>query len=222
MLTIVMHVLAVLGAVMVTSTALAHLFELPGKKRLGRADYLVVQKIYYPGFTLAGTLEVPTVGLLLVSTVLTRFGGIDFWLCAIATLAFASVHAAYWLRVHAVNRVWLSDEELTNAAARFFSAGHTHPSDSEPWTGLRDRWEHGWAQPPRGTRQRRPDRRRRSPRLTADQRHSGSSKSARAPDWLRTGTPGQEGQIALGWDTMTIKRIHPYALVKIAPRRASS
>lgn len=143
MLITVMHVLAVLAAVVVTATALAHLFELPGKKRLGREDYLVVQKIYYPGFTLAGTLEVPAVLLLLVSTVLTGFAGVDFWLRAIATLAFAAVHAAYWLRVHAVNKVWLNDEELTNAATRFFGTDQTHPNNTEPWTRLRDRWENG-------------------------------------------------------------------------------
>lgn len=145
MLTAVVHVLGVLSAVVTTTTALAHLLELPGKKRLGREDYLVVQKIYYPGYTIAGALEVPTVLLLLASTILAGFGQADFWLRAFATLAFAAVHTTYWLRVHQVNKVWLDDTELTKAAAGFFGTGPAHQSEDEPWIRLRDRWEHGHA-----------------------------------------------------------------------------
>lgn len=143
MLSDAVHVLGVLTAVVVTATAMAHVLELPGKKRLDRKHYLAVQKIYYPGFTIAGTLEVPTVLLLLGSTILTGPGDVDFWLRAVATVAFAGVHAAYWLRVHQVNKVWLNDEELTMAAAGFFGLGEAHPAEDEPWTRLRDRWEHG-------------------------------------------------------------------------------
>lgn len=42
--------------------------------RLDRADYLVVQKIYYPGFTLAGVPEIPSIIVLAVSAALSPLG----------------------------------------------------------------------------------------------------------------------------------------------------
>jgi hypothetical protein len=39
------------------SAALAHALEVPGKMRLTKDEYFVVQSIYYPGFTIAGAAE---------------------------------------------------------------------------------------------------------------------------------------------------------------------
>ena len=36
------------------TTAVAHALEFPGKLRLSKEEYLAVQPIYYPGFTIAG------------------------------------------------------------------------------------------------------------------------------------------------------------------------
>jgi len=36
--------------------ALAHALELPGKMRLSKEAYLAVQPIYYPGFTIGGSI----------------------------------------------------------------------------------------------------------------------------------------------------------------------
>ncbi len=36
---------------------LAHALELPGKLRLSKEQYLEVQPIYYPGFTIGGIAE---------------------------------------------------------------------------------------------------------------------------------------------------------------------
>ena len=51
--------------------AVAHALELPGKLRLAREQYLMVQRIYFPGFTFVGgiaeTLSVfATLGLVLM------------------------------------------------------------------------------------------------------------------------------------------------------------
>jgi hypothetical protein len=37
--------------------SVAHALELPGKRRLTREQYLAVQPIYYPGFTIVGAAE---------------------------------------------------------------------------------------------------------------------------------------------------------------------
>jgi hypothetical protein len=43
--------------VFAATPAIAHALELPGKMRLAQHDYLVVQRVYYPGFTDAGIAE---------------------------------------------------------------------------------------------------------------------------------------------------------------------
>ena len=48
------------------SAALAHALELPGKMRLTKDEYFVVQSIYYPGFTIAGAAEPLAIVLLLI------------------------------------------------------------------------------------------------------------------------------------------------------------
>ncbi len=66
--------------------ALAHVLELPGKKRLTQDAYLAVQTIYYPGFTIAGIAEPLSLISTIVLLCLTPPGGVDFWLTLVALL----------------------------------------------------------------------------------------------------------------------------------------
>ena len=68
------HVLQVVTVMLVAvalAMSLAHALELPGKMRLGKDAYVVVQSIYYPGFTIGG--GVGEVGGLLASILLLLF-----------------------------------------------------------------------------------------------------------------------------------------------------
>jgi hypothetical protein len=56
MLTAVQIVTVILVALAMVP-ALAHALELPGKMRLTQEVYVAVQRIYYPGFTIAGISE---------------------------------------------------------------------------------------------------------------------------------------------------------------------
>jgi hypothetical protein len=52
-----LEVLTVILVAIAMVPALAHALELPGKLRLPKDQYLVVQPIYCPGFTIAGIAE---------------------------------------------------------------------------------------------------------------------------------------------------------------------
>lgn len=124
--------------------ALAHALEWPGKKRLRRDDYLAVQPIYYPGFTMAGFAEPLALVLLLALLFLTPFGSLEFWLIAAALAALVAMHATYWLLTHPVNNFWLKDTGVEGLGERFFAIdpfGGSKSPDSSNWTRLRDRWE---------------------------------------------------------------------------------
>jgi hypothetical protein len=87
------------------TAALAHALEMPGKLRLAREQYLAVQTIYYPGFTIGGGLG--EVGTILASAALALMLPAGSAASGLASAAFASaltVHALYWLIVHPVNR----------------------------------------------------------------------------------------------------------------------
>lgn len=139
------QVLTILGLVIAVALALAHALELPGKLRLPKDQYLAVQQIFYPGFTIGGVAEPLGLLLLIGLIVLTPFGSNSFWLIGGAFLALAAMHAAYWLLTHPVNNFWLKDVKLKTAGAAFFGLGSrvgdrsTHEPD---WTQLRDRWEY--------------------------------------------------------------------------------
>lgn len=137
-----MLALASLILVVVAMTpSLAHALELPGKLRLAQDQYLAVQTIYYPGFTIAGIAE----PLAIVSTVIlllrTPAGGLDFWLTAASLLGLVGMHAVYWLVTHPVNKFWVKGAQLGAAGAGFFSLGSAG-SGSGDWRKLRDRWEY--------------------------------------------------------------------------------
>jgi hypothetical protein len=53
----ILQVLTVVFVAFAMAPALAHAFELPGKMRLAKDQYFAVQRIYYPGFTIAGIDE---------------------------------------------------------------------------------------------------------------------------------------------------------------------
>jgi hypothetical protein len=122
----------------------AHALEFPGKLRLTREQYLAVQPIYYPGFTIIGAAEPLSVFVLAALLALTPRGTLTFWLIAGAILAAVLTHALYWTLTAPVNKVWLRRETLSGSASRFFGAGGS--LNESDWTMLRDRWErsHLW------------------------------------------------------------------------------
>ena len=79
---VALQVIAVLLVAGAMALALAHALELPGKRRLAKEQYLAVQTIYYPGFTVGGFAEPLGLLCLLVLLVLTPAGGKAFWLTA--------------------------------------------------------------------------------------------------------------------------------------------
>ena len=127
--------------------ALAHALELPGKLRLSQDTYFAVQRIYYPGFTVAGFSEPLAIVSTIVLLVLAPSGTADFWLTLVAWVGLVGAHAVYWLVTHPVNNFWLQNESLSGAGSRFFSMGSasragSRQSDPADWTTLRDRWEY--------------------------------------------------------------------------------
>lgn len=137
-----LQIVTVTLAALALVPALAHALELPGKMRLEKDEYLAVQTIYYPGFTIAGISE----PLALIATAallaLTPRESAGFWLSFAALIGFVSMQAVYWLFTHPVNKVWLRSEDLAGAAAGFFSIASAGGASSQDWKQLRDRWEH--------------------------------------------------------------------------------
>jgi hypothetical protein len=138
----------VLTVVLVASTmglALAHALELPGKMRLSKEQYLTVQPIYYPGFTIGGGVaEAGGIVATLVLLLVTPGGTRQFWLTAGALAALVIMHLIFWVMTQPANRLWLQETDLTGPAKRFFGAERTDRTVGSPapdWTILRDRWE---------------------------------------------------------------------------------
>ncbi len=137
----ILAVLCILLVAIAMALALAHALELPGKLRLGHEQYLAVQRIYYPGFTIGGLAEPIGLAATLLLAMLSP-GGPAFWLTLAAAAALAAMHAAYWLLTHPANRFWLEAEELHATGAAFFAFSPFGQSGERPsWTRLRDRWE---------------------------------------------------------------------------------
>jgi hypothetical protein len=143
-----LQVLSVVLVAIAMALALAHALELPGKLRLSREEYLIVQPIYYPGFTFGGIAEPLALLATLALLLFTPAGSGAFWLTLVALLGLIGMQAVYWLVTHPVNKVWLQDESLQGAGARFFAADPARrsapPGENRPdtWTVLRDRWEY--------------------------------------------------------------------------------
>ena len=129
--------------------AVAHAFEFPGKKRLNRDSYVMVQGIYYPGFTLLGISEPGASIAALILLLFTPRGTPAFWLTLVAIAALLGMQIVYWTLVHPTNRYWLQSGgvALGNAGSGFFAADPTGGSSSlasreVDWTKFRDRWEY--------------------------------------------------------------------------------
>lgn len=124
--------------------ALAHALEFPGKMRLSKANYIATQSIYYPGFTVGGFGEgFGMLGILLLLILTPRSSPAFAWI-ALALLALVGMHAVFWIVTQPVNKYWLADTRLTDAAERFFSVDPSAPAfaGEDQWERLRDRWEY--------------------------------------------------------------------------------
>ncbi len=137
---LVVHLLAAFALIAVTATAVAHALGMPGKMRLSRDDYLAVQRIYFPGFTIVGAAELPTVALLVGSAAATPVGDpAGYWRWAAASLT-AAAQAVYWGVVHPTNGQWLANERsVGETSGSFFRLGAV---DAD-WRSQRRRWEAG-------------------------------------------------------------------------------
>jgi hypothetical protein len=135
---VALEILTIMLAAVTMSLTLAHSLELPGKLRLNKEQYLAVQAIYYPGFTLAGIAEVGSILAAAALLILTPPGSLQFWLVAGALVALVSLQLIFWFMTQPVNRHWLQNTELSGVATRFFETGAAAAGD---WTEMRDRWE---------------------------------------------------------------------------------
>jgi hypothetical protein len=134
--------LCAMSSAVAMSLALAHALELPGKLRLGREEYLAVQTIYYPGFTIGGAAEPLTIIALAALLFTLPEGSRIRWLIAAAFIAAVATQILFWAVVQPVNRVWLKSIPLDPAGKRFFGTNAATRETSD-WTQLRDRWELG-------------------------------------------------------------------------------
>ena len=140
MVPILQVVTLVLVAVGVSLT-LAHALEMPGKMRLGKDNYVAVQSIYYPGFTIGAFFgEFGAIIAALVLLIATPSNTLAQLLTFIALIALLLMHAVYWVLTHAVNKFWVADQKLGKAGAAFFNPSGERAG--EDWARLRDRWEY--------------------------------------------------------------------------------
>ena len=77
---ITLKLTALLLAVGTAIPSVAHSLDLPGKLRLTREQYLAVQPIYYPGFTVLGVAEPLSIVALVALRAFTPGGTPPFWL----------------------------------------------------------------------------------------------------------------------------------------------
>lgn len=121
------------------ASAVGHALELPGKLRLSKDEYLLVQPIYYPGYTIVGGFAEVGGLLATLALALMNWGAPGFALTLAAFLAMTAMHGTYWLVTHPVNNFWLGDRELSRAAKGFFGVGAAR--DALDWREARDHWE---------------------------------------------------------------------------------
>ncbi len=134
-----LQVLTVMLAAITMALSLAHALEFPGKLRLSQEQYLAVQPIYYPGFTIGGIAEPAGILAALALLIVTPIGTAAFWLVAAALAALIAVQVIFWTRTQPANSFWLQRTELSRCATHFFQTGQGRaPRD---WTAARDQWE---------------------------------------------------------------------------------
>ena len=143
---IVLQVISVILGAITMALSLAHALEMPGKRRLGRETYLVVQQIYYPGFTIGGISEILVlIAVIALWVVMPTASAESPWALG-SFLAFLANHIAYWALTHPVNRFWADGRVTSAAGKRFFGLGTTGEAakadaTKENWIALGDRWE---------------------------------------------------------------------------------
>ena len=136
---IALQVLTIMLAAITMALSLAHALEYPGKLRLNREQYLAVQPIYYPGFTIGGFAEVAVIVAALALLILTPTESQEFWLVGGAVAALITVQVIFWTMTQPVNNFWLKETELSWTGTRFFQTGQADsPRD---WVAARDQWE---------------------------------------------------------------------------------
>jgi hypothetical protein len=133
----------VITVALAMALAVAHALELPGKMRLPREVYFAVQRIYYPGFTVAGMSEPASIALTIALLFLTPADSVAFGLTLAALLCLIVMHVVFWVFVQPVNKVRVQGETLGRVGAGFFAVGRPLEDRGQPlkWTTLRDRWE---------------------------------------------------------------------------------
>ncbi|MDQ6433386.1 DUF1772 domain-containing protein [Mesorhizobium sp. LHD-90] len=135
-----LQIVSLLLVAVAMALSLAHALELPGKLRLTEGEYLAVQPIYYPGFTIGGTAE-PLAVIALIALAFFMPAGAPFWLTLGAAAALAAMQAVFWLATQPVNKVWLQRTKLSKAGESFFRTKDAQGRSDADWRGLRDRWE---------------------------------------------------------------------------------
>jgi hypothetical protein len=136
---VALQVLTVILAAVTMALSLAHALEFPGKLRLKKEQYLALQPIYYPGFTIGGIAEPAVILAALALLIMTPAGTAAFWLVAGALAALVTVQVIFWTKTQPANSFWLEETELSGSATRFFQTGRqSAPAD---WTAARDQWE---------------------------------------------------------------------------------
>jgi hypothetical protein len=145
----VLQIATTLFVAVAMALSLAHALELPGKRRLSKDDYLVVQHIYYPGFTIGGGIgEAGGFLLGLALLFLTPRESTAFWLTLVGLIGLGGMQIVYWVFTHPINQYWLQGDKLKSFGSAFFSftpTGRSHPETEAregAWMRLRDRWEY--------------------------------------------------------------------------------
>lgn len=138
---VALQLLALLALAITMACSVAHALEFPGKMRLPKEQYFVVQKIYVPGFTLAGIAEVGALPLLLALLFLTPRDSNAFGLTLGALLAQAAVQIVFWVATQPVNKAWLAGLQMGRAGEAFFGTARGGRPAGD-WTALRNRWEY--------------------------------------------------------------------------------
>jgi len=142
----VMQIVTITLVALAMAPALAHALEFPGKRRLNRDDYVAVQAIYYPGFTIAGIAEAAGLVAVIALLLFTPRETTAFWLTVVAMFGMLGMQIVYWTLIHPINQFWLQSANATvgNLGGGFFAfdpAGRTGGTQAD-WTNLRDRWEY--------------------------------------------------------------------------------
>jgi hypothetical protein len=133
-----LYIVTALVVVLTTVPAVAHALELPGKMRLSKDEYAVMQRVYYPGFTVAGLAE--PAGILMILILLIRAPVDHTMWFVVAFASLVGMQVIYWLVTHPVNKVWIEGQRLSAASGRFFAAGSDR-AENRAWVALRNRWE---------------------------------------------------------------------------------